>query len=184
MKISADHQGLTELFRKLGARDPEQWASSQLSEGIPQLQRFLVLREVWKLVISDSDYHWMDAAIERAKERPHEPFAGVGVALKRVLDGGATREDMTEIVRGEQVRLLFDVLCLIDGSGPKHLEDEVRDFDYRLFQTNHEEAPVLLIGGLHESVLETDPTGREMRPKGTSEEADHRGSEGRKIPRG
>ena len=156
---------MTELFRKLGARDPEQWASSQLSEGIPQLQRFLVLREVWKLVISDSDYHWMDAAIERAKERPREPFAGVGLALKRVLDGGATREDIIEIVRGEQVKLLFDLLCLIDGTGPKHLEDEVRGFDYRLFQTNHDESPDLLIGGLHESVLETDPTGREMRPR-------------------
>ena len=36
---------LTELFRKLGARDPSAWARSQTSEKIPQLARFLFLRQ-------------------------------------------------------------------------------------------------------------------------------------------
>ncbi len=36
---------LTELFARLGARDPEKWARSQIKEGIPQLARFLFLRQ-------------------------------------------------------------------------------------------------------------------------------------------
>jgi hypothetical protein len=34
---------LTKVFDKFGARDPRAWAKSQLTEGIPQLQRFLFL---------------------------------------------------------------------------------------------------------------------------------------------
>jgi hypothetical protein len=37
---------LTALFKKVGARKPEGWARSQIEEGIPQLARFLFLRQV------------------------------------------------------------------------------------------------------------------------------------------
>jgi hypothetical protein len=38
---------LTALFKKVGARKPEGWARSQIEEGIPQLARFLFLRQAW-----------------------------------------------------------------------------------------------------------------------------------------
>jgi hypothetical protein len=38
-------QELTELFARLGAPRPESWARSQLEEGIPQLARFVFLRQ-------------------------------------------------------------------------------------------------------------------------------------------
>jgi hypothetical protein len=41
------------------------------------------------------------------------------------------------------------------------LEDVAR----QLFEVSEDGTPGRPIGGLHESVLETDPTGREMRPK-------------------
>ena len=40
-----DIDSLTERFRALGAQEPREWASSQISEGIPQLGRFLFLRQ-------------------------------------------------------------------------------------------------------------------------------------------
>ena len=45
-----DQKELTEIFRKLGAEDPEDWARSQIREGIPQLARFLFLREAWRSI--------------------------------------------------------------------------------------------------------------------------------------
>jgi hypothetical protein len=36
---------LTDLFRRLGARDPQDWAGSEVAEGLPQLERFLFLRQ-------------------------------------------------------------------------------------------------------------------------------------------
>src|SRR5579872_1632644 len=50
---------LSALFRKLGARNPESWARSQLEENIPQLARFLFLRQAWKLVIDENDHGWI-----------------------------------------------------------------------------------------------------------------------------
>jgi len=39
---------LAALFQKLGARDPDHWARSQVEEGVPQLARFLFLRQAWR----------------------------------------------------------------------------------------------------------------------------------------
>lgn len=49
---------------------------------------------------------------------------------------------------------------------PRLEEPELGELGWGLFQTDAEGNAVAPIGGLHESVLETDPTGREMRPGG------------------
>ena len=50
---------LTELFRKLGADDPEGWAGSQVREGFPQLARFLFLRQAWRKIVGKHDETWI-----------------------------------------------------------------------------------------------------------------------------
>lgn len=62
-----NEQELTALFRKLGARDPAAWVRSQISENIPQLARFLFLRQAWKLVVNDSDSSWIADARGRCR---------------------------------------------------------------------------------------------------------------------
>jgi hypothetical protein len=42
-------------------------------------------------VISKNDHAWMDAAMSRANEYPDEPYAGIGGALKRLIQAGAAR---------------------------------------------------------------------------------------------
>ncbi len=49
---------------------------------------------------------------------------------------------------------------------PQILDEEVKDICWRLCQVDEDGQPINFIGGLHESVLETDPTGREMCPNG------------------
>jgi hypothetical protein len=153
-----DEQELTALFMRLGARNPAEWARSQVSEGIPQLARFLFLRQAWNLVVGESDRSWIKAEASRDST---DPGGGIGPALKRLLAQGATEEDLTTIVRVMQWLLLSKLCCLLDDPGD--LEDEVKAIAWRLFQVNTNDEPAVALAGLHESVLETDPTGREMR---------------------
>jgi hypothetical protein len=154
---------LTALFRKLGAPDPEGWARSQHEDGIDQLGRFVFLRQAWKSVIDPDDTSWMDRVIEADKKRPLEPCAGLGPALERLMAAGGARADIQEVVRVMQYQVLFS-FCYLLGD-PGELEPELSDMSWCLARTNDDDEIVGTIDSLHESVLGTDPTGREMRPK-------------------
>src|SRR5690242_5341832 len=160
---------LVETFRNLGAPDPETWARSQIEEGIPQLARYLFLRQAWRNIVKEDDYRWIDAAMERARTHPDEPYAGVGHALRKLRARGATNEEITDLVRGMQAELLFLFCYLLEDPGD--VEPEARDIHWVLAQVDAHGNFLGPIACLHESVLETDPTGREMRPRRGS--ADH-----------
>jgi hypothetical protein len=154
---------LTRLFAKLGAPDPAAWAESQLAEGIPQLARFLFLRQAWRHVLVEDDTAWIEEWIGESRRSPDAPFAGVGTALARLRATGASDDDLTELARGMQAQLLFSLCHQFDDPG--ELEPEVQDVLWALVQINEDGEILGQISGLHESVLETDPTGREMRPR-------------------
>jgi hypothetical protein len=60
--------------------------------------------------------------------------------------------------------MLFQLCYTLDD--PNFSEAELADFGCGLFQVDEDDNPMPpRIGGLHESVLDTDPTGREMRPR-------------------
>ena len=162
MASKAEIQSLTRRFAAVGASDPESWARSQLEEGIPQLARFLFLRQAWQQVVPEDDPSWISAEIEAAVDEPDAPLAGVGHALARLKAAGASDDDLTDLVRGMQAHLLSGLCYLLEDPG-LDAEPEAADVSWALCQLTEEGA--LLINGLHESVLETDPTGREMRPR-------------------
>ena len=159
-----DHNKLAALFRKLGARDPESWAKSQVEEGIPQLARFLFLRQAWRSVVAEDDPKWIEQVIARAASHPGEPYTGVGSSLVSLRKRGATDAEITDFVRGMQAEFLFQLCYLLDDPGD--VGQEVANVMWALVQTDEDGNVLNTIGGLHESVLETDPTGREMRPRG------------------
>jgi hypothetical protein len=159
-----DQKTLAALFRKLGARDPEAWAKSQVEEGIPQLARFLFLRQAWRSVVAEDDPKWIDQAIARATSHPKEPYAGVGISLASLRKRGATDAEITDLVRGMQAEFLFQLCYLLDDRGD--VEPDVANVAWALVQTDEDGNVLNTVAGLHESVLETDPTGREMRPRG------------------
>jgi len=155
---------LAELFRRLGAPEPEGWAQSQVDEGINQLHRYLFLRQAWSNVISEDDLSWMDKAITISTAHPDRPFSGIGHALRRLLAAGVSREDLVDLTRGMQARLLFDMCYQLDD--PALVEKGLENIGWSLVETDDNLEPTnKTVGGLHESVLETDPTGREMRPR-------------------
>lgn len=158
MKLSE----LTALFRKLGAPDPGQWARSQRDEGIDQLARFVFLRQAWKLIVAPDDAGWIDQTLAGEQPGRSEPCSGLGPALTRMLAAGAERDDIHEVVRVMQYELLASLCCMLEDPG--ELEDEIADLTWQLVRTKADGEVVGPIDGLHESLLELDPSGREMRP--------------------
>ncbi len=163
MSIPDNLEDLTALFRKLGAREPESWARSQLKEGMPQLHRFLFLRQAWSHVIGEDYLSWVDYHISEAEKHPSDPFAGMGMALKRATSAGVSREDLSQIARGVQAELLCQLCYMLEDNGLH--EPELAGVGWGLFQTDEEGNPLGPIYSLHESVLDADPSGREMRPQ-------------------
>lgn len=158
---------LAHAFATLGADDPEGWARSEVEEGIPQLARFLVLREAWAGVASEKDVRWIDRDIQQAKSSPNAPLAGAGRALASMRARGVTDEEITDLVRAKQYEALFTFLYALDnppqGVRRVPLANRVR---WQLFEVDEESgASGRAISGLHVSLLETDPTRSEVHPR-------------------
>ena len=150
--MDKDIERLTALFQKLGARNPLGWASSQVSEGIPQLARFLFLRQAWRHIVPEDDHAWIDASIEASKRRPDAPYSGVGLALQRLREAGVTPEVITDLVRGMQAQFMVQLCYQLEDPGD--LEAEVRNTAWGLFLLDEDDQPIEPVTGLHESVLE------------------------------
>ena len=84
------------------------------------------------------------------------------MALERLRELGAKAEDLTDLVRGMQVALMSSLMYLLDDPGDVAREAEVA---WALLEISPSNEVVAVISSLHESVLQTDPTGREMRPR-------------------
>ena len=153
---------LITVFRTLGARDPEEWAQSEIEEGIPQLARFLFLKGCWDRIVLDGDTEWIDNLLNNVPESSDDPYAGGAHAMRRMIDAGAAKEDISELVRASQAEFLAELCYLMEDS---YGVDGNKDYvNWAFVSLDEDDNPVQIIGGLHESVLETDPTGREMRP--------------------
>jgi hypothetical protein len=162
-------QEWTEHFRALGAYDPEGWARSQVEESIPQYARFVFLRQAWQSVVVDGDTSWIDSHMAQAERRSRDPGAGIGPALQRMLAAGVSREDITEVVRVMQWNVVAGVAYqLADPGVVDYPREGMPAVNWMLFEVDENGAPLRAIDALHESVLDTDPSGREMRPKGVT----------------
>jgi hypothetical protein len=100
---------------------------------------------------------------------PRDPGAGAGQALQRILSSGASQEDVAELVRVMQWKVLAGLAYqLSDPSVVEYPSKDLPEVSWKLFEVDEEGQPLHPIDMLHESILETDPSGREMRPRGIS----------------
>jgi hypothetical protein len=158
-------QRLTEVFRNAGAIDPELWASSEIEEGIPQLARFSFLKALSRIFLKETDLDWVNNQIEYNYSRPGDPGAQIVSALQEMLDKNVSREAIIDLVRVIQFQTLFHACATIDCV----YERDTPIDSWGLFQKDENYNPTLEISGLHESLLEFDPSGNEMMPRGTKD---------------
>ena len=139
---------LTERLRLLGAPDPEEWAASELEEDLAQEARWLAIRHVWPDAIDS----W---TADNVRLVP---------AAQRAVAAGADPEDVARAMRAAAYDAAFAVLSRIDeGCDPLAPEDapgwELVEIRY---DAAGDGAPTgREVGGLHESLLGADPSGRE-----------------------
>jgi hypothetical protein len=146
--VISDEDGLAALTRRmeeLGAPEPGSWAGSEVSEGIAQQARYLVLRRIWAKALVP----WRDPGVLRRNE-----------VLAQLIERGADQDLLAEALR----RVVFDavtnvVMVLDEGHDPEAPGDAP---GWVLAEMDQDEnATGRHVGGLHESLLEVDPDGTE-----------------------
>lgn len=166
-----DEKRLTALLAALGCPGAEGWAHSQVAEGIPQLARYLFLRQAWSRIAPEPPTAWLDAEVRESKRHPDASYAGIGHSVEALRAKGATDAELGELVRASQAIMLFQLCylrddpCFRDIAQPLPDGESLEDVNWGLFLTDRDGQPVQRVQGLYESVQETDPTGREVRPK-------------------
>jgi hypothetical protein len=164
----AEYQRLVEQFRAAGARDPDIWARSEVSQNIAQLARFCFLRSLWPREIDRwrDDMEWVDRFVSAAQENPTGFFADAGVAMGRLLTLGGTREELASIARMVAYSTAFDGVHHIDEGCDVEFNEEQGYPTWNLIEVGPDDQPTgRLIDGLHEDLLTMDPSGREGRPE-------------------
>jgi len=136
---------LRDRLAALGAEDAESWARSEVSEGIPQQARFLVLRRLWRAAV---DTWAAPGALDRL------PAAG------RLLDAGVDRSDLVRVARAVALQAALDVVVAIDEGYDAEAPEDCPG--WQLVETDADENPTgRAVGGLHEDFLLVDPSGQE-----------------------
>ncbi len=159
MPLPTDERSLSLLFERLGARDPDVWAASQAREGISQMHRFVFLKQAWAAVVDATDDSWIDRLIANHDRWPQRADYELGATLKRLLANGASRRDLAQLVRAQQVEVLFAMCYLL--SDPALEDPALSDVGWCLVETDEDGRPTSRsIDLLHESVAETDPAAR------------------------
>jgi hypothetical protein len=160
------HARALELFRSLGATEPESRAKAETKDDRPALARWLFLQGLWSNVIPD-DHAWPG--------KWGDLDAPVPAAIQRMLDSGIDPQDLTAVVRDAQINALFNMSQLLDDAahGIAHLQDKIAEnVEWRLVEYDGiNRKTKRLIEGLHESFHQADPTGRRGEPKRAAKRA-------------
>lgn len=157
-----DKDDLTSILRSLGANEPESWAESEVNEDIPQLARFMFLKGAWRRIASVDDTTWIDNIVQNVPADSNEPYAGAAHSIRRMLGAGVSKSDVAQLVRATRAEFLFELCYMMDDPGSVDGNDGY--VDWSLMELDADGNACRSISGLHESVVETDPTGREVRP--------------------
>ena len=160
----AKAQRMIERMKELGAPDAEEWVESEITEDIPQMVRFLVLRRLWEEIDSwhDNTSVRVQYQVAEAEKNPKGYFADAGLAMKRMIEAGVDLEDIGRVARMVAYEAIFHVLNVIDEGSDPDAGDDLPN--WALIELNAEgEATRRFIEGLHESILSLDPSGREGR---------------------
>ena len=160
---------LVSMLRALNADDPESWAQSEISEDIPQLARFLVLRRIWPEYIDSwtrEPDRWIVRSVDGAGHNPQGHFADAGAALRRMTERGVSPADIASVARMVAYETAFAVLDHIDeGYDPDAPENAPGWLLVEVEAGADERTTGRHIRALHESIFAMDPSGRDGRPE-------------------
>lgn len=156
--MAVDPVAVAELaakMRQLGLPDPEAAARRELETGTPILATQSFLKWLASGMARAGDHRWIDRALRSPADYP-----ALAPALRRLLDAGASREDLTAVVRVMQFRVCDHVCFMLDqvaapGAVP------VQDFGvYHVGggDSPTTDRPIARLDALHEQIGAWDPS--------------------------
>jgi hypothetical protein len=155
-QIRKEAEALTAKFTTLGASDPENWARSELTENIPQLTRFLILRSILQRHILPWTTHTADRLQQLASLPSTEQnnlAAAAGAAIEKIGTTKISQADLGVFAAAVALETAFNILNTIDeGHDPDAGDDSP---GWTLMETSPD--GVLTgreVGDLHESLFE------------------------------
>lgn len=158
---------LTAIFERLGAHNPESWASSEINEGINQLAIFVFLKQAWENIIDETKFNeWFDLVEEQGKQYPHYFYGELSRALNEVFDAGVSRQQLVPLIQLIQHDMLDSLSGQLDNGGYSSPINVAEDEDWqrvywRLHQVDEEGNILGSMNCLHEYADGEPPNGRE-----------------------
>jgi hypothetical protein len=148
-------QRLADVFRGLGATDPDSWARSQLEEGIGQLAHFVFLKQAWHSILDENKVDdWIKEAIRMGETYPASFREHLALALQKVLAHGVNAGELGSLIQLVQYQTLNELCFLLDDGGvasPVNSKDRAwPPIRWALHQVDEERQVIDHIGGLHE----------------------------------
>jgi hypothetical protein len=153
------YNALVERFRQLGCGNAESWARSEIDEDIPQLARFVFLRQLWNLVVTPENRR-------RLNDYAGPNDDGRGGALRRIKECGVDLNDLLTIVRESQIDMIREVASILDELYT--LDSQYDGIRWGLFEIDDNDSPTRPIDCLHESIDDEDvmPLPQDRRTNG------------------
>lgn len=152
--MSRSHEEWARLFRKVGARDPEQWASCEVDENLGNLLSFVFLRQMWNEIPSSGDAAWLRTWMHGARDV--ESAKDLVTACDRLMQAGASPGDLVTVIRGALGQFLYRLSYMLDDNSVE--DEELREAArWGLWEEDEDMQPVRRIGCMHELVFEADP---------------------------
>ena len=125
-------------------------------------------RGAWTFIPDDADVSWVERVA--ALEGSDAPLGDYGPLVKDMLAKGVAPEAIARFAKIVGYETAFG-LCYHLGDPNASYEgfpDADQRISWALFQTDPDtDAPTDVMCGVHEVMLSMDPSGLEMRPKGT-----------------
>ena len=177
-------RAIEELLTKSGwdADSAKEAAEEAIAEGEPLLETLCFHKLAESLLARIDDSSWL---VNRAKEADEEEGDDV---IKRLLDSGASADDLARFARLMQRHYLGNVGCILDGAGlwpmPEVPCKEFRIFAVREIDSPDHCQPEAQIKELHESLGFSGDWEAEMKLSREAEEAYQRAVAAQRERRG
>jgi len=138
----ASNETLVEQFRELGVPDPEDWARSQIDEGIDQVSRATVLRAIADIVVKSSKDAPMLATTDWGSSK-------VKAAAERLYVNEEAAQDIETLLKAVLFQAFWDFMVISDGNAG--IPVNPAKVNIGLYSRDDDFQPRAEIGGLHES---------------------------------
>lgn len=136
-----EYESLVMRLGNAGAKNPSSWASSEVTEGLPQFARFLVLKSLFDIAKSTDDNIAMAADFDDELDEKYN-----------TIKDAVGEEKLLSFLTAYSKGIIYNVIGLLDEGNQESDRDKI---SWTLMKTDENfESTGQMIQGLHEDFLE------------------------------